>query len=40
MFLDNITHKIDDDLNLKDSIQKFWEAEDVGVDEHPVYENF
>ena len=40
MFVDNITHKIDDDLNLKGSIQKFWEVENVGVDEHPVYENF
>ena len=40
MFVDNITHKIHDDLNLKDSIQKFWEVENVGVDEHPVYENF
>ena len=25
---------------MKDSIQKFWEVENVGVDEHPVYENF
>ena len=40
MFVDNITPKIHDDLNLKDSIQKFWEVENVGVDEHPVYENF
>ena len=40
IFVDNITHKIDDDLNLKDSIQKIWEVENVGVDEHPVYENF
>ena len=40
IFVDNITHKIDDDLNLKDSIQKFWEVENVGVDEHPLYENF
>ena len=40
MFVANITHKIDIDLNLKDSIQKFWEVENVGVDEHPVYENF
>ena len=40
MFVDNITHKIDNDLNLKDSTQKFWEVENVGVDEHPVYENF
>ena len=38
-FVDNITHKIDDDLNLKDSIQRFWEVENVGVDKHPVYEN-
>ena len=27
MFVDNITHKIDNDLNLKGSIQKFWEVE-------------
>ena len=40
MFLDKITHKIDYNLNLKDSIQKFWEIENAGVDEHPVYENF
>ena len=40
MFVDNITHKIDNDLNLKDSLHKFWEVENVGVDEHPVYENF
>ena len=40
MFVDNITHKIDDDLNLKGFIQKFWAVENVGVDEHPVYENF
>ena len=25
---------------MKDSIHKFWEVENVGVDEHPVYENF
>ena len=37
MFVDNITHIIDDHLNLKGSIQKYWE---VGVDEYPVYENF
>ena len=40
MFVNNITHKIDNDLNLKDSIQKFWEVENVEVDEHPVFENF
>ena len=40
MFGDNITLKIDDDLNLKDSIQKFWEVENVGVHEHFAYENF
>ena len=40
MFVNNITHRIEDDLNLKDSIQKFWEVENVGVDEHHVYENF
>ena len=40
MFVDNIAHKTDDDLNLKGSIQKFWEVEHVGVDEHSVYENF
>ena len=40
MFADNIiTHKADDDLNLKGSIQKLWEVENVGVGEHPVYEN-
>ena len=36
MFVDNITFKIDDDLNLKDPIQKFWEVENVGVHEHFV----
>ena len=40
IFVDNITHKVDNDLNLKDSIHKFWEVENEGVDEHPVYENF
>ena len=40
MFVDNITRKIDNDLNLKESIQKFWEVQNVEVDEHPVYENF
>ena len=40
MFADNITHKTDDDSSLKGSIQRFWEVENVGVDEHPVYENF
>ena len=40
MFVDNITRKTDDDLSLKGSIQRFWEVENVGVDEHPVYENF
>ena len=40
MFVDNITRKTDDDLSLKGSIQKFWEVQNVGVDEHPVYENF
>ena len=40
MFVDNITHNIDNDLNLKASMHKFWEVENVGVDEHPVYENF
>ena len=40
MFVDNITLKIDDDLNLNNSIQKFWEVENVGVHEHFVYENF
>ena len=40
MFVDNITHKIDNDLSLEGSIQKFWEVENVGVDKHPVYENF
>ena len=40
MFADNITHKIDNDLNLKDSIHQFWKVENVGVDGHPVYENF
>ena len=40
MFVDNITHRIDDDLNLKGYIQKFWEVENVGVDKHPAYENF
>ena len=40
MFVDNITHKIENDLNLKDSIQKFWGVENVGADEHPIYENF
>ena len=40
MFVDNITQKIDDDLNLKIFIWKFWKVENVGVDEHLVYENF
>ena len=40
MLIDNITHKTDDDLNLKCFIQKFWGVENVGVDEHSVYENF
>ena len=40
MFVDNITRKTDDDLSLKGSIQRFWEVENVGADEHPVYENF
>ena len=40
MFVDNITRKIDQNLNLKGSIQKFWEVENVGVDKDPVYENF
>ena len=40
MFVDNLTRKTDDYLSLKGSIQRFWEVENVGVDEHPVYENF
>ena len=40
MFLDNITRKINDYLNLKCSMQTFWEIENVGIDEHAVYENF
>ena len=40
MFVDNTTHKIEDDLNLKGSMQNFGKVENVGVDEHPVYENF
>ena len=40
MFVDNITRKTDDAVSLKGSIQRFWEVENVGVDEHPVYENF
>ena len=40
MFVDNITRKIDKYLNLKGSIPKFWEVENVGVDEDPVYKNF
>ena len=40
IFVDNITHKTDNDLNLKGSIQKFWEVENTGVDEHSIYENF
>ena len=40
MFIDNITRKIDDDLNLEGSILRFWEVENIGVDEHSVYENF
>ena len=40
MFVDNITRKIDKYLNLKDPIPKFWEVENVGVDEDPVYKNF
>ena len=40
MFVDNITRKIDQYLNLKGSIQKFWEVENVAVDEDPIYENF
>ena len=37
MFVDNITHKTDDELNLKGAMQRFWEVENVGLDEHPVY---
>ena len=37
MFVDNITHKAYDELNLKGSMQRFWEVENVGFDEHPVY---
>ena len=40
MFVDNITRKTNDDLSLKGSLQRLWKVENVGVDEHPVYENF
>ena len=36
MFVDNITHYINDDLDLKASIQKCLAVENVGVDEHTV----
>ena len=35
MFVDNITHKIENNLNLKGSMQKYWEVENVKVDEYP-----